>query len=115
MAAAKLGDARCPLCGGTARVSLSKSGYAVMTMNCCNAQLFTRSPRSDELVRDLIRQEPSGPARVIEVGGNQGRGNPPAVSKPSEPAPVRTAPAPAAPVRTASDSSGFGLLSGWLR
>src|SRR5437868_10901678 len=63
MAAASLGDARCPLCGGKARVSLSKSSYAVMTMNCCNAQLFTRSPRSDELVRDLIR--PAAPGAVL--------------------------------------------------
>lgn len=54
MAAEKIGKARCPLCGGTASVSLSKSKLPVMTMNCCQAQLFTRSDRSDMLVRALM-------------------------------------------------------------
>jgi len=95
MAAAPLGAARCPLCGGDARVSLSKSGYAVMTMNCCNAQLFSRSAKSDELVRDLI--VPAG-----------------AQAAPPQPDPVRTDPEPQpqpAPVRTESG----GLMSSWFR
>lgn len=54
MAAEKIGKARCPLCGGVASVSLSKSQLTVLTMNCCQAQLFTRSDRSDELVRGLM-------------------------------------------------------------
>lgn len=61
MAAEKIGPARCPLCGGKARVSLSKSGLPVMTMNCCQAQLFTRSDRSDMLVRGLLLKEQDEP------------------------------------------------------
>lgn len=94
MAAEKIGDARCPLCGGTARVSLSKSGYAVMTMNCCNAQLFTRSPRSDEMVRDLIR-----PASA------------PALDPAPTPSTVPVAPAVAPPAPVAPPPArGFGLM-----
>lgn len=64
MAAEKIGDARCPLCkASSARVSLSKSGLAVLVCNGCNMQLFTRSGRSDELVRGLIVAAPApGPA-----------------------------------------------------
>lgn len=64
MAAEKVGDARCPLCGGTARVSLAKSQLVVMTMNCCNAQLFTRSDRSDMLVRAMLLKPSAAP--VVE-------------------------------------------------
>lgn len=61
MAAEKIGDGTCPLCQGVARVSLSKSGLTVMTCNGCNMQLFTRSGRSDELVRSRIKLS-DGPA-----------------------------------------------------
>ena len=54
MAAERIGKARCPLCRGVASVSLSKSQLTVLTMNCCQAQLFTRSDRSDSLVRALL-------------------------------------------------------------
>ncbi len=49
-----IGPARCPLCSGTARLSLAKTGLVVLTMNCCNAQLFARSDRSDTLMRGLL-------------------------------------------------------------
>jgi len=96
MAAEKIGDARCPLCGGTARVSLSKSGYAVMTMNCCQAQLFTRSPRSDELVRDLIRPT-AAPAPI-------------AAPAPPTP-PVAPAVAPPAPAAAPVARKPFGMFT----
>lgn len=62
MAAEKIGAARCPLCGGTASVSLSKNQLPVMTMNCCNAQLFARSDRSDMHIRALLIKPPAEPA-----------------------------------------------------
>lgn len=65
MAAEKIGDGTCPLCQGVARVSLSKSGLTVMTCNGCNMQLFTRSGRSDELVRARIKLS-DGPAPAAE-------------------------------------------------
>lgn len=100
MAAVKIGKARCPLCGGVASVSLSKSQLPVLTMNCCQAQLFTRSDRSDMLVRGLmLPSEAPTPA----------------------PAPEKTAVAPLAPKPAAPaaaplpvpEKKGFGLLGAW--
>ena len=65
MAAQKIGAARCPLCGGTASVSLSKNQLPVMTMNCCNAQLFARSDRSDMHIRALLIKPVDEPALVV--------------------------------------------------
>ena len=31
-----------------------KTGHACLTMNCCNAQLMTRSGKSDRHVRNLV-------------------------------------------------------------
>ena len=58
MPADTIGHGKCPLCGGRARVSLSKAQLAVMTMNCCKAQLFCRGDESDRLVRSLIEAAP---------------------------------------------------------
>ncbi|VTU20739.1 hypothetical protein SRS16CHR_02704 [Variovorax sp. SRS16] len=93
MAAEKLGDGRCPLCAGSARVSLSKNGLAVMTCNACNMQLFTRSGRSDELVRSRIKLS-DGPAPVVAP----------------EPSTVPVAPAVAAPVPAPAPKRGFGMM-----
>lgn len=92
MAAEKIGNARCPLCGGTARVSLSKNKLTVMTMNCCNAQLFTRSDRSDELVRALILQEkPAETPAPAATAPAETRTAPAATPTPEKtPEPVRT-------------------------
>lgn len=85
--------ARCPLCGGTARLGLAKTQLPVMTMNCCNAQLFARSDRSDRLLRELLQPTASAPAQAAIPA----------------PAPVR-APAPE-PVRTEKpEPTGFGLM-----
>lgn len=56
---AVLGAARCPLCGGTAHVKLSGSGFAYLAMDCCKAQLFARGPESDQHLRDLIGTAPT--------------------------------------------------------
>lgn len=51
----KLGACRCPLCGHpAASVRLSGKGLAYMVCDACNSQLFARSGRSDELLRDRI-------------------------------------------------------------
>lgn len=94
MAAEKLGDGICPLCKGAMRVSLSKNRLAVMTCNSCNCQLFARSGRSDELLRDCITR----PANAPEPE--------PAPS----PSPVPVAPAVAPPAPVAARSRGFGLM-----
>jgi cell division protein FtsN len=119
MAAAiiELGPARCPLCGGTAKARLSGKGLAYLVMDCCNAQLFTRSGKSDELARSLIR--PATPGAVTP----QVRPEPVRTEKPAPtpaPAPIEpvrtTAPAPKQqpPAPPAPASQGFGLMKGWL-
>jgi pyruvate/2-oxoglutarate dehydrogenase complex dihydrolipoamide acyltransferase (E2) component len=83
VAAELIGHGVCPVCKSKgARVSLSKSGLAVLTCNACNAQLFTRSGRSDELVRAAIHTRAGEPA--------------PAAAAPAPAAPAPAAPAPAA-------------------
>lgn len=57
MAADKIGPAKCPLCGGTASLSLAKTQLPVLTCNACNIQLFTRSDKSDQLVRELLHKK----------------------------------------------------------
>jgi len=97
VAAEKLGDGTCPLCRGLCRVSLSQKGLAVMTCNGCNMQLFTRSARSDEMARSLIRAEARQDAPK------------------AEPAPIPSTPPVAPPVARAApvaapESRGFGLF-----
>lgn len=96
MAAEKLGDGICPLCKGAMRVSLSKNNLAVMTCNSCNCQLFARSGRSDELLRDCITRPANAP---------EPEPAPPPSTKPAAPAVVLPAP-PAAPAR-------FGIFKSW--
>lgn len=116
MAAAPLGLARCPLCGGTARASLSKNQLAVLTCQQpdCGIQLFTRSDAADERVRALILPA-SAPAptpaptrfeepRAIAEG-------PPLVIVDEPPVTVteeRSAPEGYRP------PAGFGLLKSWF-
>lgn len=59
MAATPLGTCRCPLCGGSARMSLSKNKLSCMTCNACMCQLFARGDKADELLRDLIDKAPA--------------------------------------------------------
>lgn len=57
MAAAFLGYCACPLCSGQARVTLSKNDFPVLWCAHCGIQLFARSDRSDELIRDRIKPQ----------------------------------------------------------
>lgn len=110
MAAEKIGPARCPVCKGTASVSLSKSQLCVLTCNACNCQIFCRSDRSDSLVRERLhaapRPAPEAPAAAPAVPA------PPVRTAAPTAAPVRPA-APAAPVRTGTPG-GMGLLGNWF-
>lgn len=79
MAADLIGRCTCPVCSSDkARLSLAKSGLAVLTCNGCNFQGFARSGTSDDMLRRLVIQAPAqDPA--------------PAPAEPPKPAP---APAP---------------------
>ncbi len=80
MAAAHvLGACVCPWCkSARASVRLSASGLAYVTCQGCQMQTFSRSEKSDELIRNATTAAPAAPA------------------KPAEPA-VRAAPTPARP------------------
>ncbi len=99
MASEKIGDARCPLCGGTSRVGLAKTQLPVLTCNACNIQLFTRSDRSDQLVRALLL----APKKDAEPAPGS---NAPAPAPAPSATPQTPTPTPAAPVRTESERSG---------
>ena len=107
MAAEKIGDGVCPLCrSASARVSLSKSGLAVMTCNACNAQIFTRSGRSDEIVRGFIRAAPPAAPDVAVKPTTAGAAPAPVAIKTVAPAPAVPAPAAAKKV--------VGLMPTWF-
>lgn len=60
----EIGAARCPLCSsGKASLRLSTRGLVYLTCNACNCQLFARSERSDEALRNLQLAAPA-PAPV---------------------------------------------------
>lgn len=111
MAAEKIGPARCPLCGGTASVGLSRKQLPVLTCNGCNIQLFTRSDRSDDLVRRLLiktaQPKPEATPEAAPAPAPAAASGSPDELPDAEPAdPVPAAPAPE-PVTTRSP---FGLL-----
>lgn len=65
-----VGTAPCPLCGAPARVTVSKKFLTVLTCSApieggCFLQLFTRSNRSDRLLRDRVTATPT-PANAPE-------------------------------------------------
>lgn len=95
----EIGPCRCPLCGSTrARLRVSGKQLAYVVCNSCNAQLFARSERSDELARALHVAEPA-----------------PAAAPDDAPPPPPSAPAPAAPSTTDDKPAmGWGVL-GWLK
>lgn len=102
----EIGRARCPLCGGVASLRVSAKRLSYLAMDCCGAQLFTRSDASDALARALL------------IPGEP----PPADPKPAKPAPAPAAakPAPtpqptpadppAAPPAPAKRVMGWGLF-----
>lgn len=56
----EIGAARCPLCAsGKASLRLSARGLVYLTCNACNCQIFARSERSDERLRDLRLASPA--------------------------------------------------------
>lgn len=92
-----IGAGRCPCCGSLkARFTVSKSQLAVVTCNACNFQGFSRSDRSDELLRANIQAAP--------------------VAVQSEPVAVQPATAPAAKAKPATPPPAKpGLSWGMLR
>lgn len=114
MAAAPLGLARCPLCGGTARASLSKNQLAVLTCQqpTCGIQLFTRSDAADERVRALILPA-SAPAPTPAPTEPE-----PLHAGPGEPIVIEEGPTPMDGPRSAPEGykppAGFGLLKSWF-
>lgn len=83
-------------------MSLSKAQLCVLTCNACNSQTFTRSDRSDYLVRQLLHKAKPATASSSPV-------EPPA---PAAPAPVvEVDPVPAAPAPApVTKRSPFGLI-----
>lgn len=76
-----IGAARCPLCGNTkARLSLSKQGLPVLTCAGCQAQIFARGDRSDDLMRGLLVSVPA-PAVVASPAPPSKVEDPPAAPR----------------------------------
>lgn len=109
MAAEKIGPATCPLCGGTASVSLSKKLLPVLTCNGCNIQMFARSDRSDDLVRKLLKPKAEAPAAAPSAPAAA----PVAEAKPAAPAPAAKPVPEAPPPAPVTEKPGiFGLIGG---
>lgn len=93
MASELIGPARCPLCGGKARLGLAKTLLPVLTCNGCNIQLFARSDRSDTLLRgNLLAPETAATTEPEKPPARPAPASAPSVAttpKP-EPDPVRT-------------------------
>lgn len=53
-----LGRCDCPVCGSDrAAVRLSGKGLAYLVCDACNSQVFARSGKSDQLLRDRIKPD----------------------------------------------------------
>ena len=98
-----LGAARCPCCDSRrAALRLSAKGLAYLVCNTCNVQIFARSERSDDLLRDLlIPAAPSAPEVVM--------GSPSAPPKEVMGSPASPKPAPVPTPAPAPKRSGFFL------
>lgn len=89
MANESLGKGECPCCGSPlADVKLPAKGLAYLVCNTCNVQVFARSARSDELLRDKIGKQaltsapaPAPAQNKVNVDGPFGD-QPDAVAKP---------------------------------
>lgn len=94
--AERIGQGSCPVCGSPkARYTLSKKQLICVTCDACNVQVFARSDRSDQLLRQLIKPDQvSEPAPPAAPGATGSPGEPPAADPPAaDPAP-ETPPAP---------------------
>lgn len=90
MAAEIIGACRCPLCGGKARLSLSRNLLPVLTCNGCQIQLFARSDRSDQLCRALLVKAPAEPAAAPAPTPAPSAAPAPSIPPAPAPVPVRT-------------------------
>ena len=102
----EIGRCTCPVCKSTrARLRVSAKQLAYVTCDSCNAQVFSRSDRSDDALRALhIKDEP--------VPAQAGPASPP----PVEPAAINKAPTkapnePEAERRRDATGLGWGFLS----
>lgn len=86
-----IGRCKCPVCqSDRAHLRVSSKGLAYVVCNSCQAQVFARSDRSDELLRAMHRPEPD------PIG---------------DPAPTPApAPEPAPPAPTAPPRPSWGLF-----
>jgi len=106
----EIGKARCPLCGGVARLRVSASGLSYLAMDCCKAQLFTRGDHSDTLARGLLLKEDPAPAAPAPAP----KQDPAAAAPVPKPAPaavlpaVKNPPAPTAPAPAPAAKAGWG-------
>lgn len=58
----KIGTGVCPVCtSNKAQFTVTKKQLVCMTCNACNCQIFSRSDRSDELLRARIKAAPVQP------------------------------------------------------
>lgn len=98
MASEVIGRCTCPVCrSDRARLTLARSMLSVLTCNSCNLQVFSRSDRSDSLLRGLLITEPAAAA--------------PAPAEPAPPPKASPDPAPApAPAADAAPRRGWGFL-----
>lgn len=88
----EIGRCRCPVCASDrARLRVSAKQLAYVTCNACNAQVFSRSERSDDLLRSMLVGEAAPEAA------------------PTAPAAPVMAPAPTA--EPAPGSPGWGAMS----
>lgn len=111
MAAELIGACRCPVCkSDKARLTLAKSQLPVLTCNACNLQIFSRSSRSDELLRAglIVNEAPAAPPVQPAAPSPALKPEPVHTEKPAA-APVQAK--PAAPVRTGGGLS-WGILRG---
>jgi len=98
-----IGIARCPLCGSLkARLSLSRSLLPVLTCSSCQAQVFARGDRSDELMRALLVEAPA-PAVKVEAP-------PPAQVASTAPDPAPSVPIAPPPKKKSATGTAFDAL-----
>lgn len=104
-----IGACRCPICGKTASLRLSNKQLAYILADCCNAQIFARSDKSDRLLRDMHIPD-GGPALPAPEPAPAPSPTPtpkpaPAAKPAPEPAPQPEPPAPS------KGGMGWGILS----
>ena len=111
-AATQIGRGACPVCKNSrARFAVSSKQLCCMTCDACNLQIFSRSDRSDELMRYLITSggadadiKPKPKPEPVETPAQQSA----TPEAPKAPAPAEPANRPANP--PAAPRVGWGFL-----